>query len=159
SMPTVLLVLSETPCTQTCASLVLRVSGKKRGEEHDLHPTPAHARIFEGIQVDGEILRSRLQRKPPRPTASSSTNASRLGSARRPTVQSQGRMTAFACIFVPDFGVEAVLRAAPELRSQAVAVLEGKPPLQKVMAMNENARRAGVEWGMSKLQIEGCPNL
>ena len=48
----------------------------------------------------------------------------------------------FACIFVPDFPVEAVLRAEPELRSQAVAVLEGKPPLQKVAGVTEKARRA-----------------
>ena len=34
----------------------------------------------------------------------------------------------FACIYVPNFPVAAVLRAEPELRTQAVAVLEGKPP-------------------------------
>ena len=48
----------------------------------------------------------------------------------------------FACIFVPDFPVEAIVRAEPELRSQAVAVLEGKPPLQKICALNEEARQA-----------------
>ena len=51
----------------------------------------------------------------------------------------------FACIFVPDFPVEALLRAEPELRSQSLAVLEGKAPLQTVFAVNENARRAGVD--------------
>src|SRR5207244_4006352 len=65
----------------------------------------------------------------------------------------------FACIFVPDFPVEALLRAEPELRSQAVAVLEGKAPLQKVLAGNEKARRAGVEVGMTKLQIEACTDF
>jgi protein ImuB len=65
----------------------------------------------------------------------------------------------FACIFVPDFPVEALLRVEPELRSQSLAVLEGKAPLQKVFAMNENARRAGVSLGMSKLQIEDCNGL
>ena len=35
----------------------------------------------------------------------------------------------FACIFVPNFSVEALLRAEPELRLQAMAVLEGKAPL------------------------------
>ena len=65
----------------------------------------------------------------------------------------------FACIFVPDFSVEALLRAEPELRSQAVAVLEGKAPLQKVFAGNEKARRAGVEVGMTKLQIEACTDF
>jgi protein ImuB len=65
----------------------------------------------------------------------------------------------FACIFVPDFPVEALLRTEPGLRSQPLAVLEGKPPLQKVFAANENARRAGVISGMTKLQIEACPGL
>jgi protein ImuB len=65
----------------------------------------------------------------------------------------------FACIFVPDFPVEALLRAEPELRSQPVAVLEGKAPLQKVFAGNEKARRAGVEVGMTKLQIEACTDF
>jgi len=65
----------------------------------------------------------------------------------------------FACIFVPDFPVEALLRTEPELRSQALAVLEGKAPLQKVFAVNENAQRAGVSPGMTKLQVETCPGL
>src|SRR5712691_2757280 len=65
----------------------------------------------------------------------------------------------FACIFVPDFPVEALLRAEPELRSQFVAVLEGKAPLQKIFAVNEKAQRAGVSPGMTKLQVEACPDL
>src|SRR5215475_11706609 len=60
----------------------------------------------------------------------------------------------FACIFVPDFPAEAIVRAEPELWSQAVAVLEGKPPLQKVFAVNEKARRVGIEPGMTKIQLE-----
>ena len=66
---------------------------------------------------------------------------------------------AFACIFVPDFPVAAWLRAEPELHSQALAVLEGKAPLQKVLAANEKARRAGVESGMTRLQAEACAGL
>jgi protein ImuB len=65
----------------------------------------------------------------------------------------------FACIFVPDFPVEALLRAEPELRAQGFAVLEGKPPLQKVFAVNKNARRAGVACGMTKFQVEACVDL
>jgi protein ImuB len=65
----------------------------------------------------------------------------------------------FACIFVPDFPVEAILRVEPELRSQAVAVLEGKPPLQKVFATNENARQIGIEPGMTKIQVEPWNDL
>jgi protein ImuB len=65
----------------------------------------------------------------------------------------------FACIFVPDFPAEAILRAEPELRPQAVAVLEGKPPLQKVFAINEKGRRAGIEPGMTKIQVEPWTDL
>src|SRR5256885_2356729 len=68
-------------------------------------------------------------------------------------------MTTFACIFVPDFPVQALLRVEPDLRSQAVAVLEGKAPLEKVFAVSEQARYAGVEMGMTKLQVEACPEL
>src|SRR6185437_1535458 len=60
----------------------------------------------------------------------------------------------FACIFVPDFPVEAILRAEPNLRSHPVVVLEGKPPLEKVSAENEEARQAGISTGMTKLQAE-----
>ena len=65
----------------------------------------------------------------------------------------------FACIFVPNFSVAAVFRAEPELRSQAVAVFEGKPPLEKVFAVNESAIRAGISSGMTKAQAELCSEL
>src|SRR5271166_279993 len=58
----------------------------------------------------------------------------------------------FACIYIPDFPVEAIVRAEPLLREQAVAVLEGKPPLVRVVALNEKARLRGMEVGMTKLQ-------
>lgn len=65
----------------------------------------------------------------------------------------------FACIFVPDFPVEAIVRAEPELRSQAVVVLSGKAPLEKVCALNERARRMGLEIGMTKTQLEACTGV
>jgi protein ImuB len=68
-------------------------------------------------------------------------------------------MTAFVCIFVPDFPVEALLRAEPDLRAQALAVLEGKAPLQTIFALNEKARRAGVSAGMTKLQVDACTDV
>src|SRR5271157_794116 len=58
----------------------------------------------------------------------------------------------FACIYIPDFPVEAIVRAEPLLREWAVAVLEGKPPLVRVVALNEKARLRGMEVGMTKLQ-------
>ena len=65
----------------------------------------------------------------------------------------------FACIYVPDFAVEALLRTAPELREQVVAVLDGTPPMLTVVAANTKARAAGIEAGMTKLQAEACPGV
>ncbi len=58
----------------------------------------------------------------------------------------------FACIYIPDFPVEAIVRVEPRLRKRPVAVMEGKPPLMRVIALNEKARRLGLEAGMTKLQ-------
>jgi protein ImuB len=58
----------------------------------------------------------------------------------------------FACIFVPDFPAAAIVRNEPELRGQAIAVLDGTPPLLRVIAANERARLDGIEIGMTKLQ-------
>jgi protein ImuB len=65
----------------------------------------------------------------------------------------------FACIYVPNFPVAAVFRADPELRAQAVAIFEGKPPLEKIVAVNEGAGRAGIAPGMTKAQAELCSGL
>jgi protein ImuB len=58
----------------------------------------------------------------------------------------------FASIYIPDFPVEAIVRVEPRLRKRAVAALEGKPPLIRVIALNEKARMVGMEVGMTKLQ-------
>ncbi len=65
----------------------------------------------------------------------------------------------FACIYVPNFPVAAALRAEPELQVRAIAILEGNPPLEKTIAVNEKARRLGIAPGMSKAQAELCAEL
>jgi protein ImuB len=65
----------------------------------------------------------------------------------------------FACIYVPNFPVAAALRAEPELQASAVAILEGKPPLEKVFAVSETAVRMGISPGMTKSQAELCAGL
>src|SRR6202158_1823239 len=65
----------------------------------------------------------------------------------------------FACIFIPDFSVQAIIRFEPELRARSVAVLTGRPPLEKVVALNERARQTGVEVGATKSQLEAWENL
>jgi hypothetical protein len=63
---TVLFVISQVPCAQTCASLLLKVSGKKLSAVgfQLSAKTPAHAQLLDGLLVQGELLRSRLERKP-----------------------------------------------------------------------------------------------
>ena len=58
---------------------------------------------------------------------------------------------AFASIFVPNFMVQAVARAEPSLRECALTLIDGKPPLCKVVAVNGKAAVAGVEIGMTKM--------
>ena len=65
----------------------------------------------------------------------------------------------FACIFIPDFPAQSIIRFEPELRDRPVAVFSGRPPLEKVMALNQPARRLGVEVGASKSQLEAWENI
>jgi protein ImuB len=61
---------------------------------------------------------------------------------------------AYAAIYVVDFMVQAMVRAEPGLRNCAIALLEGTPPLRKVVAANEAALRTGIELGMTESQAE-----
>jgi protein ImuB len=65
----------------------------------------------------------------------------------------------FACIYVPNFPVAAALRAEPELQARAVAIVEGKPPLEQIIAVDEKAGRMGIVPGMAKAQAELCAEL
>lgn len=66
----------------------------------------------------------------------------------------------FACIFIPDFPVEAVVRALDDAsRERAVAVYAGTPPLVHVIAVNEKARAMGADVGLTKVQAESVPQL
>lgn len=65
----------------------------------------------------------------------------------------------FACIYIPEFPVQAIARTTPELREQPIAVLDGAPPLLTIIATNQQARKLGVEIGMTKLQSEICPEV
>src|ERR1700739_4399085 len=64
----------------------------------------------------------------------------------------------FACIYVPNFPI-AALRAEPELQARALAIFEGKPPLEKIIAFNEKAGRLGISPDMTKAQAELCSEL
>ena len=59
---------------------------------------------------------------------------------------------AFASIYVPEFLLQAVLRNEPHLRSGALALVDGIPPLVQVIVANGSALRAGIQPGMAKSQ-------
>src|SRR6266487_3693608 len=65
----------------------------------------------------------------------------------------------FACIYVSNFPVAAALRAEPELQAHPVAIFEGNPPLEKIIAVNEHAKGLGIAPGMTKAQAELCSEL
>ena len=59
----------------------------------------------------------------------------------------------FACLYLPNFKTQAAIRAEPELRGQAVAIVDGQYPLPAVVCINEEARILGIELGMTRTQI------
>jgi len=65
----------------------------------------------------------------------------------------------FACIYIPNFSIAAALRAEPELQTRPVAIFEGKPPLEQIIAVNENTSSLGIALGMTKAQAELCSEL
>jgi recA bacterial DNA recombination protein len=85
STSTVLLVLAQAPCAQTCASVLIRLrSGEKLSALSSQMstrsgPRPAHAQLLDELHIEGELLRSRIQRKPAQSvTAAFATQAVRI---------------------------------------------------------------------------------
>ncbi|HLZ90947.1 MAG TPA: DNA polymerase Y family protein [Candidatus Acidoferrum sp.] len=59
----------------------------------------------------------------------------------------------FACIYIPDFLLQAVVRGQRSLGDGALALLGGTPPLWSVVAANSAAFHAGIQLGMTKAQV------
>jgi hypothetical protein len=60
--PTILFVIAEEPLAQTCASVLVKLSAVS--SQVSVKATPTHSQLLEGLHIEGELLRSRLQRKP-----------------------------------------------------------------------------------------------
>ena len=65
----------------------------------------------------------------------------------------------FACFYIPDFPVQASLLPEPAetrtaLQQSPLAILDGPANLPRVFATNHADRRAGIQIGMTKLQVE-----
>lgn len=61
---TLLLVVAPAPSAQTCASVVIKLSAVSSQRSAKTSESPSHAEIFNGLQIEAELLRSRLERKP-----------------------------------------------------------------------------------------------
>lgn len=65
----------------------------------------------------------------------------------------------YACAYAADFPAQALLRLRPELRSQPVAILEGRAPLEFVCSLNRHARLQGAVVGMTRVEAEHIAGL
>lgn len=71
--PTVLLAITQAQCAQSCATLSLKLrslatsrnSSGKLSNISSQFSACSHTHLFEGLKIEGEILRSRLERKSP----------------------------------------------------------------------------------------------
>lgn len=77
---TALLVISEFPCAQTCAALVTRIGKQLSAISDQPSEHPPHSELLTETQVNAELVRSRLERKPMQSvTAEFTTQAVRAG--------------------------------------------------------------------------------
>jgi protein ImuB len=60
----------------------------------------------------------------------------------------------YAAIYIPEFPTLAWLRLEKSARVHAVAVVEGKAPLERVISFNRAAKVLGLSHGMSKVQAD-----
>jgi protein ImuB len=75
-------------------------------------------------------------------------------SASQLSGQAEWNLMLFASIFVPDFSLQALFAKRPELQTEAIALVEGTPPIVKVVAVNHKAFKLGAETGLMKAQAE-----
>jgi recombination protein RecA len=85
---TTLLVVSESPRTQSCAALVIKLCNQpsapsaplRAGSRHQPSAKPTHIQVLEGMRLQAEVVRSRLERRPAQSvTAAFKTQAVRAG--------------------------------------------------------------------------------
>jgi protein ImuB len=65
----------------------------------------------------------------------------------------------YACLYIPSFPAQAVLRLQPAFRRRPVVVLDGEAPRETVLSTNTLARRLGLASGMTRLQSESFPQV
>jgi hypothetical protein len=61
---TALLVITEVRCAESCAALIFKFESQFSAVSHEPSVKPAHTQLLESMQLQVEIVRSRLERKP-----------------------------------------------------------------------------------------------
>jgi protein ImuB len=60
----------------------------------------------------------------------------------------------YACLYVKEFSVQALLRLRPELHDKPCVVLDGEPPFEYVCSLNTKARLLGMHHGMTRVDVD-----
>ena len=69
-------------------------------------------------------------------------------------------MTAlYACLYVREFPVQAMLRFRPHLKNTPVVILEGTPPRQTVCSCNVRAAALGIDTGLTRAELDVFPGV
>src|SRR3984893_297698 len=82
-----------------------------------------------------------------------------MGTRSSTPLQRCGIVMGFACVYIADFLVQAVVRGQRALGDGALALLGGVPPLWSVVAANPAAFEAGIQLGMTKAQVAQFGNV
>lgn len=65
----------------------------------------------------------------------------------------------FVCVHVPEFPAQARLRHRPTLRSKAIVILDGTPPLETACSTTRLARQQGVRHGATRAELDSFPGV
>lgn len=65
----------------------------------------------------------------------------------------------YACIYVQEAPVQAIVRQRPEMDGRAVVVMDGEAPAQIVCSLNAEAQDIGVTHGMTSVELESFDDL
>lgn len=65
----------------------------------------------------------------------------------------------YAAVYVAEFPAQSIMRLRPDLQSSPVAILDGSPPQERVVALNCHARKRGIVSGLARLEVEEVGNI
>jgi protein ImuB len=65
----------------------------------------------------------------------------------------------YACVYLREFPVQAVLRLRPELGESTCVVMDGERPLEQVCSLTTKARLLGLRSGMNRTDVESFPHV